>query len=128
MSKIALTDAEWKVMEVLWTRSPATARDVHDALAPETAWAYTTVKTLLDRLEEKGAVAAEMRRNAAHYLPTVTRDEGRRGALRALLDKAFGGAVAPLVHHLLREETLSRKDREELARLLKEPAKKESAR
>ena len=50
-----LNDSEWKVMQALWGRHPATARDVLEQVERETAWAYTTVKTLLARLVEKGA-------------------------------------------------------------------------
>mgnify|MGYP002390148889 CR=1 FL=1 len=53
----ALSDAEWKVMRALWARHPATARELLDALAADTGWAYTTLRTLLARLVEKGAVS-----------------------------------------------------------------------
>ena len=51
MDEPHLTDAEWKVMDVVWDRGPVAVRDVHGALEASTRWAYTTVKTLLDRLE-----------------------------------------------------------------------------
>lgn len=114
------SDAEWRVMTALWAAGPASARDVHDLTAPETGWAYTTVKTMLDRLVEKGALSSEMRRNVAQYAPLVSQEEGRRSAVRSLLDQAFGGAPGPLVAHLLADRKLSKRDREEIARLVKE--------
>ena len=48
-----LTDAEWKVMNAVWDRSPTTVREVHGALSASTVWAYTTVKTLMERLVKK---------------------------------------------------------------------------
>ena len=113
-----LSETEWKVMSCLWRRSPASARDVLEVLHPSTGWAYTTVKTLLSRLEIKGAVSSRRRANTSLYEPSITMSQARRGALRALLDRAFDGAVAPLMHHLIDNEKLSRADREQLRGML----------
>ena len=115
---LELTDAEWKVMNAVWEHAPATARAVCDALAGTQGWAYTTVKTLMERLVEKGALVGRRAGPADVYSPVLPRTQARRNALRALLSRAFGGGVAPLVHHLLGEEHLSERDRAELRRLL----------
>jgi len=115
---VRISESEWKVMDAVWRRESATAREVHDDLAGETRWAYTTVKTLLDRLAEKGALRVAKRGNTGVYSPAVTKDEARRTALRGLLDRAFDGAFGPLLHHLIEEEKLSKRDRAELRRLL----------
>jgi BlaI family transcriptional regulator, penicillinase repressor len=115
---VRFSEAEWRLMTVLWAKSPATGRDVHDAVIAETGWAYTTVKTMLDRLVEKGALAVETPRHAAHYRPVVSRADGRRSAVRTLLDQAFGGSPAPLVAHLLNDQRLSKRDRDEITRML----------
>jgi predicted transcriptional regulator len=111
-----LTDAEWKVMRCLWEKSPATAREVADRLA--SGRAYTTVKTFLDRLVEKGAVRANRRGATVAYAPVLTRAQARRSAVRALATKAFDGAVGPMVHFLVGK--LSAKERAEVRRLLEE--------
>jgi predicted transcriptional regulator len=111
-----LTDAEWKVMRCLWDRSPATAREVADRL--ETDWAYTTVKTFLDRLVGKGAVRARRRGATISFAPVLTRAAARRSAVRALATKAFDGAVGPMVHFLVGK--LSAKERADVRRLLQE--------
>lgn len=111
-----LTDAEWKVMRCLWEESPATARDVATRL--DTGWAYTTVKTFLDRLVEKGAVRARKRGATLAYAPVLARAAARRAAVRALAAKAFDGAVGPMVHFLVGR--LSAKERAEVRRLLRE--------
>ena len=118
-----ISESEWKVMDAVWRRQAATAREVHDDLADDTHWAYTTVKTMLTRLAEKGALRVTKRGNASVFAPTVTRSEARRSAVRGLLDRAFDGAFGPLLHHLISEEKLSKKDRAELRRLLDEEAK-----
>jgi BlaI family penicillinase repressor len=115
-----LTDAEWTVMQAVWTAAPATARDVLDAVGEDTEWAYTTVKTLLARLVEKGILNERRRGNASVYEPRFTQGEARGTALRSLLERAFGGSLGALVQHMASEEKLTRKEREKLARLLAE--------
>ena len=100
-----LNNTEWKVMQVVWRRHPATARDVLNALEDDTSWAYTTVKTIMARLVEKGALAVSKRGNTSVYEPQVERADARRSAVRALLDQAFDGAFAPLLHFIRRGET-----------------------
>ncbi len=115
-----LSDAEWTVMEALWEKAPASGREVSDRTHPTTAWAYTTVKTLLSRLVEKGAVAEEKRGNQSFFSPLVTRKEARRSAVRALLDRAFGGTFGSLLQHMVEDERLSAKDRARLTAMLRE--------
>ncbi|MEM7308264.1 MAG: BlaI/MecI/CopY family transcriptional regulator [Planctomycetota bacterium] len=115
-----LSDAEWTLMHVLWERSPASARDVLEATEAETGWAYSTVKTMLDRLVDKSALRARKRANTLLYEPAVTRDAARGTAVRALLEKAFDGTLGSLVHHMLSEERLSRRERARLRELLDE--------
>lgn len=115
-----LTDAEWKIMRCLWDKSPATARELCGRL--DTGWAYTTVKTFLDRLVEKGAVRARRRGQADVYTPAVKEADARRDALSALARKAFDGAVGPMVHFLVGK--LSPKERAEVKRLLAEEGRK----
>ena len=115
---MALSDAEWKVMEALWERSPATVRDVLGRLAPGTGWAYTTVKTILERLAAKGAVRRRQHERAGWFEPAISRKKARRSAVRSLLDRAFDGAFGSLLHHLVSEEKLSPRDLRRLKELL----------
>lgn len=114
-----LSDAEWKVMNAVWARHGAVSgRDVHAALADDTGWAYTTVKTMLDRLVEKGTLAAVKEHNVTQYRSKLPRQRAVTAAVRALADRAFGGAVAPLAHHVVGLKKLSARDRAELRRML----------
>jgi BlaI family transcriptional regulator, penicillinase repressor len=116
-----LTDAEWRVMHAVWERSPTTVRDVHGALSASTDWAYTTVKTLMERLVRKGALTVRRAGPQGVFTSSLPRSRARLAAARALLKRAFGGSAAPLLHLLVTEERLSPDDRHELARLLAEP-------
>jgi len=113
-----LSDAEWAVMNAVWERPPASARDVLDRVGAGRGWAYTTVKTMLERLAEKGALRVWKRGNTSLYEPLVTREQARRSALRSLLDRAFDGALGSLLQHLVAEEKLSTGDRRRLAEML----------
>jgi predicted transcriptional regulator len=118
--------AEWKVLHALWRKHPASARELLAALHGETGWAYTTLKTLLERMLEKGLVRAEMRGNAAWYEPVVQQASARRTALRGLIERVFEGAAGPLLAHLVDHESLSRAERKRLAALLAEIEQREA--
>jgi BlaI family penicillinase repressor len=117
---VKLTEAEWTVMNAVWRKTPASVRDVLDVVGGETGWAHTTVKTMLDRLVAKGVLREKKRANASIYEPRVSREEARTSALRALLARSFDGSFGSLVHHIVREERLSKKERERLARQLED--------
>ncbi len=119
MSK-QITKAEFQVMDVLWAESPLAASTVADRLATETGWSLKTVKTLLSRLVEKGALRHEPDGRRFLYHPKVTRDAYARRAAKGLADQLFGGRAAPLVAHLAEGDGLSDDDLRELEALLEE--------
>ncbi len=113
-----LNDSEWTAMQAVWEASPASARDVLGRVQRETGWAYSTLKTVLGRLVEKGALRERKRGNVSFFEPLVTRDEARQEAVRSLLHKAFDGTFGSLVQHMAASEKLSRKEKQKLARML----------
>jgi BlaI family penicillinase repressor len=115
-----LTEAEWQVMNALWEKYPATARDVMVRLPKGVNWAYTTIKTMLNRLVDKNAVAENKNGNTSFYKPMVTRKKARSKAFKSLLDVAFDGAMGPLVHFMIEEQKLSKKQKEEILKVLQE--------
>lgn len=118
--KIQLSEAEWKIMNAVWERNPASVRDVMDVLGRSNSWAYSTIKTMMSRLVEKGALATRKRANTSLFEPLLSKKRARQAALRSLLDRAFEGAVGPFVSFLVDEETLSDRDRSRLEQMLKE--------
>lgn len=113
-----LNDSEWTVMTALWDGAPASAREVLQRVERDTDWSYSTVKTVLARLVEKGAVREEKRGNTSLFEPRVSRVAARREAVRSLLDKAFDGTFGALVQHMVASERLNKRERAKLARLL----------
>jgi predicted transcriptional regulator len=115
---MSISDAESLVMEVLWERSPMTAEDVAAALADSTDWQEPTVKTLLNRLLKKRAIAADRDGRRYLYRPLLKRSDYVHDASVTLLDRLFNGRVAPLVAHFSERHKLSKKDIAELKRLI----------
>lgn len=113
-----LSEAEWTVMNALWQQSPASARDVLEIVGNETEWAYTTLKTILSRLAEKGAVGIRKRANQSIFVPLVSREDARRSAVRSLLERAFDGTFGSLVQHMVTQEKLSAGEKKKLAAML----------
>jgi BlaI family penicillinase repressor len=111
-------------MNALWIEHPATARQVVDRLPREVRWAYTTVKTMLTRLAEKGVVGESKQGNISLYDPQVSQRNARLHAVRSLLDQAFEGAMGPLMRFLVEEKQLTGKMKKELMRVLQEEAKR----
>lgn len=115
-----LTEAEWQIMNALWKKNPATARDLVKYLPKDTNWAYTTIKTMLTRLVTKEAISERKNGNTSVYEPLLSKSKARKNALVSLMNQAFDGTVGPLMHFIVEKEKLSKSQREELIRILRE--------
>lgn len=117
-----LTDAEWRIMKTLWKLGPSAAGTVQEALAEETGWAYSTVKTTMDRMTRKGILSVTKIRNLQLFEAKFSRTEASRREVQRLLKRAFDGAVTPMINHLVEHEDLSREDLDTLRKLIDEAA------
>ncbi|WP_431470921.1 BlaI/MecI/CopY family transcriptional regulator [Sphingosinithalassobacter sp. LHW66-3] len=115
-----ISDAEHAVMEVLWERSPLSAQEVAERVAPERDWSANTVKTLLGRLLAKNIIAHEEEGRRYLYRPLVQRGDYVAGESRRLMDRLFGGKLTPLVAHLAERDALTDQDISEIEALLKD--------
>lgn len=113
-----ISESEWKIMRVLWRRSPLPAYDIIQALSEREQWHPNTIKTLLARLHKKKAIAAKKYKNLFLYEPLVTEEECLQAESQSFLDRLFDGSVKPLLVHFARSKKLSKKDLEELRRIL----------
>jgi len=119
-ASVPISDAEALVMQVLWERHPLGAEEVFAALAERSDWAEPTVKTLLNRLLNKGAIAAVKQGRRYLYSPRLQREQWVQQQSEGLLQRVFGGRVAPLVAHFSEHGKLSAQDIAELKRLIRE--------
>lgn len=103
----SLTDVEWAIMEAVWQREPCAAGTVQEALQETRGWAYSTVKTTMDRMVAKGLLATHSIRNLQMFTSVVSRDDAKRIELRRLLSRAFDGALTPMMQFIVEDEGLS---------------------
>ena len=115
-----ISEAESIVMDVLWRTHPLAAEDVVAALGAAQQWQEATIKTLLNRLLKKGAIAAAKDGRRFLYSPVLQREDWVHGESQGLLERLFGGRVAPLVAHFSQHRKLSKADIAQLRRLLEE--------
>lgn len=115
-----ISEAEHAVMEVLWERSPLTATEVCEMVCRERDWSLPTVKTLLSRLVQKGAIETRPDGRRFLYSPLLERADYIGEESQRLVDRLFGGRAAPLFAHLAEAEALTPDDIAEIEALLKE--------
>jgi BlaI family penicillinase repressor len=114
-----ISESEWVVMEALWGSAPQTASELARSFRESTGWAENTVRTLLTRLVEKGALkTGENTGGTRTYLPAVRREACVRAESRSFLDRVFGGAAKPLLVHFAQNSKLTAEEVRELKRLL----------
>lgn len=115
-----IADTEWRVMEVLWRKSPRTAAEVVAELADEVDWTPATVKTLLHRLVQKGALRFEQDGKRYLYSPAVQRKACVKDATRTLVERVFGGEPLSLVEYFVRSARLTPEQLQQLKKLVEE--------
>ncbi len=113
-----LTEAEHRVMDVLWEHGPSTVNDVLENLTVSPPLAYNTVLTTMRILEDKGYLAHEKAGRAFVYRTIVPREVARKSALRMLLARFFDNSAEQLVHNLITNEKLSRREIERLKKMI----------
>ena len=105
-------------MKIVWERDTSTVRDVYEALLERRKVAYTTVMTMMKILEQKGYLKKKLADRAYVYRPAQPKHQVIGGMVREFVGRVFNGSAEPLLVHLVEDRKLSRKDLDELARLL----------
>lgn len=113
-----ITDAEWQVMRVLWSEAPLTAKEVHERLERSTGWSALTVKTLINRIYEKGGLRRRKAGRAFQFTPKIAEADCVRAENRSFLQRVYGGSVKPMLTTLLEHEDLTAEDIAELRAML----------
>lgn len=118
-----LTEQELEIMKVVWQRAEVTVRDVYEALLERRKIAYTTVMTMMNILEQKGHLAKTPGEDRAFvYRAAHPEKQVIGGMVEDFVRRVFGGSAKPLLVHLVEDRRLSKKDLNEIARMLKEEA------
>jgi BlaI family penicillinase repressor len=115
-----LSKAEWLIMNACWDRKNLTARDVHEAVAAQREWEYQTVKTMLDRLVEKGYLRRDKVGPISVFTPAIPRTRTVRRAIDGFVETVLGNQLAPLFAHLAGGEKLSDEELAALKKLVEE--------
>lgn len=115
-----LTRLEWLLMDSLWDSQRATATDLQKKLETTQGWAYSTVKTMLDRLVEMGYAKARRVGNVYEYSPRIKRPTAVRRVVDDMVDRLFGGSVAPFVQTLVDRGDFASDDIKQLKAILEQ--------
>lgn len=118
MDIICLSDGEWKLMKTLWRNTPCTITQLVALLKEETNWSKHTVITMLSRLEKKGAIGYDEGGKAKLFYPIVKESEVTLEETKGFLDKVYNGSISLLVNTMVGNQSISKKEMEELYRIL----------
>lgn len=116
----SISEAESRLMQVLWERGDATAEELRQAVVEQTDWQEGTVKALLNRLLRKGAINAEREGRRFRYRPVLAKSDYVAEQSQSLIDRLFDGRVAPLVAQFSEQKSLTPDDLDELRQLIRE--------
>lgn len=115
--KFRLGDLQLRILRVLWEKEAASVLEVHEALGVG-RFAYTTIATMLRKMEQRGLVGHRVEQRRFIYFPLVTQSQVVRSATADYLERLFGGSLSAAVCHLLESRNISREELEELERLI----------
>jgi len=118
--RAVLGPQELQIMKVVWERGKVTVRDVYQALLERRQVAYTTVMTMMNILEQKGFLKKAAGDDRAFvYQPARSRQSVMREMVNEFVERVFGGSANPLMLHLIEDEHITRKDLDDLRKLVR---------
>lgn len=123
MKKVNLSDAEWKIMNLLWEQAPRTMTQITNALKDETGWTKHTVMSFLKRMEEKGALHYAEGEKAKLYYPDLEREEAALRETEDFLGRVFQGKLGMMLNTMVQQRALSQEELAELHKILEEAGK-----
>ncbi len=114
-----LTEAEWIIMKVVWENEPCAAGTVQETLTDSKDWAYSTVKTTMDRMANKGFLKIRKIRNLQLFSSVISEVDAKRGEFHKMLKRAFDGTLTSMMQFLIKHEDLSKAESAQLCKLIK---------
>ena len=116
---LELFESEWTILQKVWELEPCAAPTVQETLQGEKGWAYTTVKTMMDRMVKKKLLKTEKVRSIYLYSSAVTRAQARASEVTRTLKRAFDGTFTPLMQFMIENDQLSEQEYNHLEKLIK---------
>ena len=116
---IELFDSEWAILKIVWNKEPCTAPAVQEALEKEKGWAYTTVKTMMDRMVKKGLLKTKKIRNLYLYNSSLSESQAQKSEIMRTVKRAFNGTLTPMMQFLIENDELSENEYKQLEHLIK---------
>lgn len=123
---LELFESEWAILQKVWELEPCTAPTMQESLQSEKGWAYTTVKTMMDRMVKKGLLKTEKIRNLYLYSSAVTQSQARTSEITRTLKRAFDGTFTPMMQFLIENDQLSEGEYDRLEQLIKNRKRKKA--
>ncbi len=120
MSEIILSSGEWKLMKLMWVKSPRTIGEMVNALADDTAWTKTTIFVMLKRLIAKGAVRMDDSGRLQQYYPLIERDDASCTETDSFLSKVYDGSLGLMVSFLAEQNKLTDEDLDALTKIIED--------
>ncbi|MBR0598778.1 BlaI/MecI/CopY family transcriptional regulator [Sinanaerobacter chloroacetimidivorans] len=114
---IHISDSEWKVMKVLWEKPDLTLKEI-SAKLEDTKWSYTTIRTLVTRLMDKGAIKADKTSSNFLYSPAIAEKECKTKEINSFLSKVFDGSVSMMVSALTKDSKLTEEEQKKLMSII----------
>ncbi|MHC1724347.1 MAG: BlaI/MecI/CopY family transcriptional regulator [Aminipila sp.] len=115
---MSISDSEWKIMKVLWEAPNITLKEIATRVA-ECGWSYTTVRTLVNRLADKGAINADKSvANNFKYYPIATEEACKIKEVKSFLEKVFNGSAGMLISALTKDSNLTEEEQKELRSII----------
>ena len=115
-----ISNAEWEIINVLWTQSPLSANHIIEQVQQSKAWNEKTIRTLITRLYKKGLLSREKQDGVYQYTPTVEEDYMKHEKTKTLVNQLYGGDVKSLVLNFVEQKELNEQDLQELHDLLED--------
>lgn len=113
-----ITEAEWKIMKVLWASSPLTLKEIVADLKKETDWSNTTVRTLIVRLMEKEYIVADKSTGNFKYAPLIQKEDCQHEQTKDFIDRVFEGSMGMFITAFAKKSKLSKEDERELKKII----------
>ncbi len=120
MKDVHLSNGEWKLMNLLWEKSPLTIGEMVELCEDDTGWKKSTIFMMLKRMKEKGAVRVDTSGKRQLYYPCVQREQKAIKETKSFLERVYDGKIGMMVSSMAGQKALSKEDIDELYDILKE--------